>query len=67
MDTVSCPGRNLKLNIFKQDRLATLSTLNTLNIFYDNCMLLLWGILVMWLECRFLDTEVDGSNPGISM
>ena len=21
----------------------------------------------MWLECRFLDTEVDGSNPGISM
>ena len=19
----------------------------------------------MWLECRFLDTEVDGSNPGI--
>ena len=21
----------------------------------------------MWLECRFMDTEVDGSNPGISM
>ena len=21
----------------------------------------------MWLECRYLDTEVDGSNPGISM
>ena len=21
----------------------------------------------MWLECRLLDTEVDGSNPGISM
>ena len=21
----------------------------------------------MWLECRFLDTDVDGSNPGISM
>ena len=20
-----------------------------------------------WLECRFLDTEVDSSNPGISM
>ena len=20
-------------------------------------------ILVVWLECRFLDTEVDGSNP----
>ena len=19
----------------------------------------------MWLECRFLGTEVDGSNPGI--
>ena len=26
-----------------------------------------WSILVMWLECRFLDTEVDGLNPGISM
>ena len=25
------------------------------------------GILVMWLECRFLDTEVDSSNPRISM
>ena len=21
----------------------------------------------MWLECPFLDTAVDGSNPGISM
>ena len=21
----------------------------------------------MWLECQFLDTEDDGSNPGISM
>ena len=21
----------------------------------------------MWLECRFLDTKVDGSNPGSSM
>ena len=27
----------------------------------------LWSILVKWLECRFLDTEVDGSNPGISV
>ena len=25
------------------------------------------SILVMWLECRFQDTEVDGSNPGSSM
>ena len=25
------------------------------------------SILVVWLECLFLDTEVDGSNPGISM
>ena len=25
------------------------------------------SILVMWLECRFLDTEVDGLNTGISM
>ena len=24
-------------------------------------------LLVVWLECRFLDTEVDGSNPGNSM
>ena len=22
------------------------------------------SILVIWIECRFLDTEVDGSNPG---
>ena len=28
---------------------------------------LLWSILVMWLECRFLDTEVDSSNPDITM
>ena len=25
------------------------------------------SILVMLLECRFLDTDVDSSNPGISM
>ena len=25
------------------------------------------SILVAWFECRFLDTEVDGSNPGNSM
>ena len=25
------------------------------------------GIMVVWLECRFLDTEVDGSDPAISM
>ena len=25
------------------------------------------NILVMWLECRFMDTEVDSSNPDISM
>ena len=25
------------------------------------------SIFVMWLECRFQDTEVDGSNPDISM
>ena len=24
-------------------------------------------ILVVWFECRFLVTEVDGSNPGNSM
>ena len=27
----------------------------------------LWSILVLWSESRFLDTVVDGSNPGISM
>ena len=26
-----------------------------------------WSILVMLVRCRFLDTKVDGSNPGISM
>ena len=26
-----------------------------------------WGLLVVWLECRYLDTEVDGANPGISI
>ena len=25
------------------------------------------SILVMWSGCRFLDTEVDASNPGNSM
>ena len=25
------------------------------------------SILVMWLECQFLDAEVEGSNPSISM
>ena len=25
------------------------------------------SIFVIWIECRFLDTEVDGSNTGISM
>ena len=28
---------------------------------------LILSILVIWLECRFLDTEVDGSNPDNSM
>ena len=27
----------------------------------------IWSKLVLWLECRFLDSDVDGSNPGISM
>ena len=25
------------------------------------------NILVIWLKCRFLNTEVYGSNPGISV
>ena len=32
-----------------------------------NVYLITWSILVMWFECRFRDTEVDGSNPGICM
>ena len=28
---------------------------------------LTWSTLVVWFECRFLATEVDGSNPGNSM
>ena len=26
-----------------------------------------WSILVMWLGCRFLDTEIDGSKPAVSV
>ena len=33
----------------------------------DTCRICTWSTLVMWLECRFLDREADGSNPGISM
>ena len=28
---------------------------------------LFWSTLAMWLECRFMDTEVGFSKPGISM
>ena len=34
---------------------------------YKSCYIYLWIILVMWLECRFLDTDVDCLNRGISM
>ena len=33
----------------------------------DNLCVAFWSILVVLLECRFLDTEVYGSNPGFSM
>ena len=36
----------------------------------QNVMIYIYNIcciLVMWFGCRFLDTEVDGSNSGISM
>ena len=36
-------------------------------VYQEHTAELLKRILVMWLECRFLDTEVDGSNPSISM
>ena len=44
----------------------------TISSMCDNINILLlvfftWSILVTWLEIRFLDTEVDGSIPGISM
>ena len=38
---------------------------NELNIIYVNFFV--WSILVKWLECQFLDTEVVVSNPGISI
>ena len=34
-------------------------------ILYINSIV--WSILVTSLECRFLDTKLDGSIPGISM
>ena len=36
-------------------------SLNQFNIEQQNLS------VVMWLECRLLDTEVDGSNPSICM
>ena len=37
-------------------------------IFHFNIMTMLFvSILVMWLECQFLDTDVDGFNSSISM
>ena len=31
---------------------------------HELSVMLRWSIFVMWLGCRFLDTEVEGSNPG---
>ena len=42
-----------------------LGTWQTLTV--HHLLLNLWRIMAMWLECRFLDTEVDGSNLGIRM
>ena len=39
---------------------------NLANIFIASLVLPM-SILVMWLECWFLDTMVDSLNPGISM
>ena len=36
-------------------------------IYIYMCVCTCMCILVVWLECRFLDAEVDGSNPGNSM
>ena len=42
---------------------------NILNMFaiYIYVCVCVCAMLVMWLECWFPDTEVDGSNPGVSM
>ena len=37
---------------------------NVISFTYD---MYIYSILVVWLECRFLDTEADGSNPGLNM
>ena len=39
---------------------------NNIDFALDTCVVVL-SILVVWLECRFLEKEVDGPNPGISM
>ena len=39
-----------------------------LTVQVDYLLSTIWSILDLWLECQFLDTELDGSNPGsISM
>ena len=39
--------------------------------YYNNCSITyinyIWSILVIWLELRFQDAEVNRSNPGIIM
>ena len=40
-------------------------TITSFIVVFSNRMV--WSILVMWLECCFLDTEAESLNPGISM
>ena len=57
-----------KCNIYSYD----ICLLTHIWTFYDSTMwspllFVFVSILVLWFECRFLDSMVDGSNPDITM
>ena len=49
-----------KTDTTEQPTRLYVTALNVLNVVRTT-------VMVVWLECLFLDTEVDGSNPGNSM
>ena len=61
LDRILC----LFVQIFLFLLIGNMKLINSLIFFLKQ--LQVRSILVMWLKCRFLDTEVDGSNPGIGM
>ena len=61
LDRILC----LLVQIFLFLLIGNMKLINSLIFFLKQ--LQVRSILVMWLKCRFLDTEVDGSNPGIGM